>query len=170
MITDNEHFWKFHSNGSHLWYWFMITLLASLQWIPGIFPESKCGRGVLLTTHPLLVLWVKKETGYTSSAPMYQNWHTMGKFYLYLTCFLMHVDTSLACSTTITEPLRLRIFSAEKQARLLSWIHFDGILCWYLLEMSVMPVLPLRCLRLQVKRRVYLINGSRKMKLLFIIR
>jgi len=26
-----------------------------LQWVPGVFPGVKCGRGVLLTTHPLLV-------------------------------------------------------------------------------------------------------------------
>jgi hypothetical protein len=26
-----------------------------VHWVPGLSPEVKCGRGVLLTTHPLLV-------------------------------------------------------------------------------------------------------------------
>ena len=26
-----------------------------VQWVPGLFPGVKCGRGVLLTTNPLLV-------------------------------------------------------------------------------------------------------------------
>jgi hypothetical protein len=40
------------------------------------------GRGLLLTTHPLLVPWVKKERGYTSSPPMRQNWRVTGILYL----------------------------------------------------------------------------------------
>jgi hypothetical protein len=56
-----------------------------LQWVPRIFPKSKCAWGAQLTTQPLSVLWVKKDRGYTSSPPMCQNWRTTGKLYLYLT-------------------------------------------------------------------------------------
>jgi hypothetical protein len=39
----------------------------------GDLPEDKCGRGVLLTTHHLLVPWLRNERGYTSSPPMRQT-------------------------------------------------------------------------------------------------
>jgi hypothetical protein len=45
---------------------------ASCTRSTGDFPGSKCGRGVLLNTHPLLVPRLKKERGYTSSPPMRQ--------------------------------------------------------------------------------------------------
>jgi hypothetical protein len=35
------------------------------------------GRAVMLTTHPLLVPWVKKESGQTSSPPMLQKWRVL---------------------------------------------------------------------------------------------
>jgi hypothetical protein len=44
-------------------------------------PRGKCGRGVLLT---LLVPWVRKERGYTSSPPLRQKWHVTGDLYLLL--------------------------------------------------------------------------------------
>jgi hypothetical protein len=50
----------------------------------GDLPRGKCSCGMLLTTHPLLVPWVRKERGSTSSPPACQNWHIMGNFYLYL--------------------------------------------------------------------------------------
>ena len=32
-----------------------------IQWVPGLSPWVKYGRGVLLTTHPLLVRWSRKS-------------------------------------------------------------------------------------------------------------
>jgi hypothetical protein len=53
-------------------------------WVQGIFSEDKRGRGVLLTTHPLLASWVRRKRGYTSSPPMCQNWHATGNLYPFL--------------------------------------------------------------------------------------
>jgi hypothetical protein len=39
----------------------------------GSFPGVKRGRGVMLTTHPLLVPRLRNERGYNSSPPMRQN-------------------------------------------------------------------------------------------------
>jgi hypothetical protein len=50
----------------------------------GYLPRAKCGQGMLLTTHPLPGLWVRKERGYTSSPPVRQNWHIMGNLHLFL--------------------------------------------------------------------------------------
>jgi hypothetical protein len=50
----------------------------------GDLRRGKCGRGVLLTTHPLPVPRVTKQTDYTSSPPMCQNWRATGNLYLYL--------------------------------------------------------------------------------------
>jgi hypothetical protein len=39
----------------------------------GDLPGLKCGQGVMLTTHPLLVPWIRKERAYTSPPPVRQN-------------------------------------------------------------------------------------------------
>jgi hypothetical protein len=41
-----------------------------IRWVPGIvFPEVKCSRGVMLTTHPLLVPKSRTSGSYTSCPP-----------------------------------------------------------------------------------------------------
>jgi hypothetical protein len=50
----------------------------------GDLPRGKCGRSVLLTTHALLLQWVKQERGYTSSPPMRENCYIKGNLYIYL--------------------------------------------------------------------------------------
>jgi hypothetical protein len=55
-----------------------------VQWIPGIFPRGKCGQGILLTAHALLVPWVKKERGCTFSSPICQKWCVVSTLYLYV--------------------------------------------------------------------------------------
>jgi hypothetical protein len=41
-----------------------------IQWVPGVLsPGVNRGRGVMLTTHPLLVPWLRKTRSYTSSNP-----------------------------------------------------------------------------------------------------
>jgi hypothetical protein len=50
---------------------------------------GKCGRGLLLNTHPLLVPWVRKERDYTSSPPVRPNWRVTGNLYIYLFFFFM---------------------------------------------------------------------------------
>jgi hypothetical protein len=54
-----------------------------VQWVPGIFPWGKRGRGVLLNIHPLLVPWVKKERGCTSSPAVCKNRCVRGNLYLF---------------------------------------------------------------------------------------
>jgi hypothetical protein len=51
-----------------------------VQWVPGV----KHGRGVLLTTHPLLVLRLRKSRSYTSCHPNAPLWTLTGPLYLYL--------------------------------------------------------------------------------------
>ena len=45
-----------------------------VQWVPGLFPGVKCGRGVLLTTHPLLALRSWKSR----AIPLPTLWATTG--------------------------------------------------------------------------------------------
>jgi len=45
-----------------------------VKWVPGISPGVKCGRGVLLTTHPLLVLQSCKSR----AIPLPTLWATPG--------------------------------------------------------------------------------------------
>jgi hypothetical protein len=49
-----------------------------VQWVLGIFHGDKCGRGVLPTTHPLLMPWDKKGRGYTSSPSVRHKWRITG--------------------------------------------------------------------------------------------
>jgi hypothetical protein len=58
---------------------------ASCTMGTGDLPGGKCGRGVLLTTHPLLVPWGRKDRSYNSSPPMLQIWHIMGNIYGFFT-------------------------------------------------------------------------------------
>jgi hypothetical protein len=44
---------------------------------------GKYGRGLLLTTHPLTVPWVRKEGVCTSLPPVRHNWHVTGNFCLF---------------------------------------------------------------------------------------
>jgi hypothetical protein len=42
-----------------------------IQWVPGVlYPGVKCGRGVMLTTHPHLVPRLRMSRSYTSPPPM----------------------------------------------------------------------------------------------------
>jgi hypothetical protein len=41
-----------------------------VQWVPGLSPGVKSGRGVTLTPHPLVVPLVMKEQSYTSTPLM----------------------------------------------------------------------------------------------------
>jgi len=52
----------------------------------GSFPAVKCGRGVLLTTHPLLV--PLEEWSYTSTHPLGHTGPVTGSLYLYLSLYL----------------------------------------------------------------------------------
>jgi hypothetical protein len=77
-----------------------------VQWVLEIFTRGKCGRGVLLTSHALLMLCVKKERGYTSSPPVCQNWHAMGNLYL----FFVHTIASI-----LTHGIYIYIYMKEIQ-------------------------------------------------------
>ena len=63
---------------------------SPVQWVPGLSPGVKSGRGVTLTPHPLLVPLVMKEWSYTSTTPMGRTACTepqclyKGALYLYL--------------------------------------------------------------------------------------
>jgi len=45
-----------------------------VKWVPGLFRRVKCGRGVLLTTHPLLV----PRSWKNRSIPLPNLWDTPG--------------------------------------------------------------------------------------------
>jgi hypothetical protein len=49
-----------------------------VQWVPGV----KGGRGVMLTTHPLLVPRLRNSRSYTSSHPTAPLWSVTGPLYL----------------------------------------------------------------------------------------
>jgi hypothetical protein len=50
----------------------------------GSFPGVKRGRGVMLTTHPLLVPRLKKSRSYTSCHPNAHLWSVTGPLYIFL--------------------------------------------------------------------------------------
>jgi hypothetical protein len=50
-------------------------------------PGVKCGRGVMLTNHPLLVLRLRKSRSYTSSRPNAPLWSVTGPFLHFFYCF-----------------------------------------------------------------------------------
>jgi hypothetical protein len=57
-----------------------------VHWVPGaLCPGVKRGRGVMLTTHPLLVPRLRKSRSYTSSHPNASLWSVTGPLYL---CYL----------------------------------------------------------------------------------
>ena len=54
-----------------------------VQWVPGLSPGVKCGRGVLLTTHPPSSVAVTEEYSYTSTYPLGHTGPVTGSLYLY---------------------------------------------------------------------------------------
>jgi hypothetical protein len=55
-----------------------------IQWVPGaLSPGVKLGRGVMLTTQPLLVPRLRKSRSYTSCHPNAPLWSITGPLYLY---------------------------------------------------------------------------------------
>jgi hypothetical protein len=61
---------------------------APVQWVPGArSPRVKRGRGVMLTTHPLLMPRLRKSRSYTSSHPKVPLWSVKGPFF---TLFYVH--------------------------------------------------------------------------------
>jgi hypothetical protein len=56
-----------------------------IQWIPGaLSPGVKRGRGVILTTHPLLVPRLRKSRSYTSCHPNAPLWSVTEPLHLFL--------------------------------------------------------------------------------------
>jgi hypothetical protein len=54
-----------------------------VQWVLGaLSPGAKRGRGVMLTTHPLLVPRLRKSRSYTSSHPNAPLWSVTGPLYV----------------------------------------------------------------------------------------
>jgi hypothetical protein len=52
----------------------------------GSFPGVERGRGVMLTTHPLLVPRLRKSMSYTASHPIAPLWSVTGPLYLFFYC------------------------------------------------------------------------------------
>jgi hypothetical protein len=62
------------------------TTQPPVQWVPGaLSPGVKRGRGVILTTHPLLVPRIRKSRSYTSCHPNAPLWSVTGPLYLFFT-------------------------------------------------------------------------------------
>jgi hypothetical protein len=54
-----------------------------IQWVPGaLSPGVKCGQGMMLTTHPLLVPRSRNSRSYTSCHPNAPLWSVRGPLYL----------------------------------------------------------------------------------------
>jgi hypothetical protein len=69
-----------------------------VQWVPGaLSPEVKRGRGVMLTTHPLLVPRIRKSRSYTSCHPNAPLWSVTGPLYLFLTFYYICVCVTVKC-------------------------------------------------------------------------
>jgi hypothetical protein len=65
-----------------------------VQWVPGaLCPGVKRGRGVMLTTHPLLVPRLRKSRSCTSCHTNAPLWSVTGPLYL----FLLHLRTIVEC-------------------------------------------------------------------------
>ena len=71
---------------------------ASCKMGNGSFPGVKCGWGVLLITHPLLVPWSWKSraTTYTSTHPLGHTGPVMGTLYQYIQSMMLH-DYAKVC-------------------------------------------------------------------------
>jgi hypothetical protein len=58
-----------------------------VQWVPGaLSPRVKGGRGVMLTTHPLLVPRLRNSSSCTSCHPNAPLWSVTGPLYLFYLC------------------------------------------------------------------------------------
>ena len=74
-----------------------------VKWVPGSFPKVKCGRGVLLTTHPLLVprSWESRATTLpTLWATLGHTGPVTGTLYLYSVYVLAECLTTLCLAHT----------------------------------------------------------------------
>jgi hypothetical protein len=74
----------------------------------GSFPGAWCERGVMLTTHSHLVLWVKKQRGYTSSPRMRQKWRVTGNCYLFAIIQVSSTNAILRQGRTQKNGVRLQ--------------------------------------------------------------
>jgi hypothetical protein len=55
-----------------------------IQWVPGaVYPGIKHGRGMMLTTHPLLLPRLRKSRSSNSSHPIAPLWSVTGPLYLF---------------------------------------------------------------------------------------
>jgi hypothetical protein len=70
---------------------------SPVQWVPGIYPWGKCGRGVLLITHFLLVPRLRNVRGYTSSPSMRQHWHVTGNLYFFYPPIILMWELYMKC-------------------------------------------------------------------------
>jgi hypothetical protein len=65
-----------------------------VQWVPGpISPGVKRGRGVMQTTHPLLVPRLRKSRSYTSCHPNAPLWSVTGPLYPFFYSLDLYVGT-----------------------------------------------------------------------------
>jgi hypothetical protein len=73
-----------------------------VQWVPGALSlRVKRGRGVMLTTHPLLVPRLRKSRSYTYCRPDAPLWSATGPLYVFLPKSVQ--ACSLFCKESLTE-------------------------------------------------------------------
>jgi hypothetical protein len=89
-----------------------------VQWVPwALSPGVKCGRGVMLTTHPLLEPRLRKSRSCTSCHPNAPLWSVTGPLYLY-TFTLRHTHTNSVCFTLeVTEYFIHQLCEADLRTR-----------------------------------------------------
>jgi len=61
--------------------WPLMPTHSLIQWVPGL-SRGYSGQGMALTTHPHLVLRLKKEYSYTSTPPLGLHGLLQGELYL----------------------------------------------------------------------------------------
>jgi hypothetical protein len=86
------------------------------QWVPGaLSPGVKRGRGVMLTTHPLLVPRFRKSRSYTSSHPNAPLWSVTGPLYpFYRMVTVRRVEWTALLAVHVTEVKFITVLSETR--------------------------------------------------------
>ena len=97
---------------------------ASCKVSIGSFPRVKCGRCVLLTTHPILVPRSLKSTAITLTQPLGHAGPVTGSLYLfYLLCVCVYIYIYIYIHTHIYSCLWIYVWSLKKWSDLPSkWL------------------------------------------------
>ena len=74
-VLENKSRWDRHF--PHLSRQALGTIQSPVQWVQGLYPRVKSGRGVTLTPHPILVPWSRKSRA-IPLLPLWAIWPVQG--------------------------------------------------------------------------------------------